>query len=106
LPAHRVSGGLTPCPEAIGILLVAIGLNRIGLGLGLLVAFSLGLAAVLSLIGLLLVRARGLVDRAGAIGRRGQGLLPLGSAVVVTLLGVGICVQGALSAGLLGRGAV
>ena len=54
LTAMGVSGGLTPCPEAIGILLVAIGLNQIGLGLGLLVAFSLGLATVLSLIGLLL----------------------------------------------------
>jgi ABC-type nickel/cobalt efflux system permease component RcnA len=38
---------LTPCPEAIGILLIAIGINRIVLGLGLIAAFSLGLAAVL-----------------------------------------------------------
>lgn len=101
LTAMGVSGGLTPCPEAIGILLVAIGLNRIGVGLGLLVAFSLGLAAVLSLIGLLLVRARGLGDRLGARGRPALQLLPLGSAVAVTVLGAGICLQGAISAGLL-----
>jgi ABC-type nickel/cobalt efflux system permease component RcnA len=36
-----VSGGLVPCPEALGIMVIAIGLNRILLGLGLIVAFSL-----------------------------------------------------------------
>jgi ABC-type nickel/cobalt efflux system permease component RcnA len=82
-----VSGGMTPCPEAIGILLVAIGLNRVALGMGLIVAFSLGLAAVLSLIGLLLVRSRGLVDHLGALGQHTQQLLPLGSAIIVTMLG-------------------
>jgi nickel/cobalt transporter (NicO) family protein len=82
-----VSGGMTPCPEAIGILLVAIGLNRVALGMGLIVAFSLGLATVLSLIGLLLVRSRGLVDHLGALGQHTQQLLPLGSAIIVTMLG-------------------
>lgn len=91
------SGGLVPCPEAIGILLVAIGLNRVALGLGLIVAFSLGLAAVLCLLGLLLVRARGLVDRLGALGQPGQRFLPLGSAMVVTLLGAGTALQGMLA---------
>ncbi|MEZ4684090.1 MAG: hypothetical protein R2932_58765 [Caldilineaceae bacterium] len=39
-----VSGGLVPCPEALGIMVIAIGLNRILLGLGLIVSFSFGLA--------------------------------------------------------------
>jgi nickel/cobalt transporter (NicO) family protein len=98
LAAMGVSGGLTPCPEAIGILLVAIGLNRVALGLGLITAFSLGLASVLCVLGLLLVRARGLVDRFGALGHRGQGFLPLCSALVVTLLGAGIALRGVLAA--------
>jgi ABC-type nickel/cobalt efflux system permease component RcnA len=89
------SGGLTPCPEAIGILLIAIGLNRVALGLGLITAFSIGLALALCCLGLLLVRARGLVDRVGAHSTAMQRLLPLGSAVAVTLLGVGILVQAA-----------
>jgi ABC-type nickel/cobalt efflux system permease component RcnA len=97
LVAMGVSGGLTPCPEAIGILLIAIGLNRVGFGMGLIVAFSLSLAAVLSLFGLLLVRSRRLVDHLGATGQRTQRLLPLGSAVVVTLLGLGMSAKGVLA---------
>ena len=92
-----VSGGLTPCPEAIGVLLVAIGLNRLALGLSLIVAFSLGLAAVLCLIGLLLVRSRSLVDHLGPISQRTQRLLPLGSAIVVTGLGAAISLKGILA---------
>ena len=91
------SGGLMPCPEAIGILLVAIGLDQVALGLGLITAFSLGLATVLCLLGLLLMRARGLVDRLGALGYPSQRFLPLGSALVVTLLGVGMALKGVLA---------
>jgi nickel/cobalt exporter len=97
LATMGVSGGLTPCPEAIGILLVAIGLNRIALGLGLIVAFSLGLAAVLCLLGLLIVRSSGLVDRLGATGQRTQRWLPLCSAIIVTGLGIAISAKGALA---------
>jgi len=95
-----VSGGLVPCPEALGIMVVAIGLNRIFLGLGLIVSFSFGLAAVLIIIGVLLVRSRSLVERfgiTGSTGSRWSGLsraLPLVSAVIVTLLGAGIMLSG------------
>ena len=92
-----VSGGMTPCPEAIGILLVAIGLNRIALGVGLIVAFSLGLAAILCLLGLLIVRSSGLVDHLGKMGQRTQRLLPLGSAIIVTVLGMVISAKGVLA---------
>ena len=50
--AVGISGGLVPCPAALIVLLSAIGLGRIGFGLLLIVAFSAGLALVLSLIGL------------------------------------------------------
>jgi nickel/cobalt exporter len=90
-----VSGGLVPCPEALGVMLIAIGLGRIGLGLALIVAFSIGLAAVLIAIGILLVRCKSRwLDRLGKPGSRWQWLLPLVSAAVVTLLGVGIVVNG------------
>lgn len=92
-----ISGGLVPCPEALGIMLIAIGLNRILLGLGLIVAFSLGLAAVLIVIGILLVRSKALLERLGGVGGRWQHLLPMASAVIVTLLGLGIVVKGALA---------
>jgi ABC-type nickel/cobalt efflux system permease component RcnA len=97
LLAMGVLGGLVPCPEALGVMLVAIGLERIALGLGLIVAFSLGLAAVLIAIGILLVRFRGGLDRLGKPGSHWQRLLPLVSAVIVTVLGVGIALKGLIS---------
>ncbi len=97
LLAMGVSGGLVPCPEALGVMLVAIGLDRIALGLGLIVAFSLGLAAVLIVIGILLVRFRAVLDRLGKPGSHWQRLLPLVSAVIVTVLGVGIALKGLIS---------
>lgn len=52
-----VSGGLVPCPSALVLLLSAIALGRIGIGLVLIVAFSIGLAGVLTGIGLVMVYA-------------------------------------------------
>ncbi len=96
LLALGISGGLVPCPEALGIMLIAIGLNRILLGLGMVVAFSFGLAAVLIIIGVLLVRAKSLLDKAGRLGSRWQTALPVVSAALVTLLGLGILIKGLL----------
>ena len=92
-----ISGGLIPCPEALGVMLIAIGLNRILLGLGLVVAFSFGLAAVLIIIGVLLVKAKSILARFESSNTRWQTLLPLISAVIVTLLGIGIFVKGVLA---------
>jgi ABC-type nickel/cobalt efflux system permease component RcnA len=97
LAAMGVSGGLIPCPEALGIMIVAVGLNRILLGLGLIVSFSVGLAAVLIAIGILLVRSRSLVERFGGRGGRWSSGLPLGSATIVTVLGIGITLNGVAS---------
>jgi hypothetical protein len=38
-----VTAGMIPCPEALGVLLLAIGLQRVALGLMMIVAFSVGL---------------------------------------------------------------
>ena len=89
-----ISGGLVPCPEALGIMLIAVGLNRILLGLGMVVAFSFGLAGILIIIGILLVRSKSLLDRVGGATGRWQTVLPLASAVIVTLLGLGIMIKG------------
>jgi ABC-type nickel/cobalt efflux system permease component RcnA len=96
LLALGISGGLVPCPEALGVMLIAIGLNRILLGLGMVVAFSLGLAAILIIIGVLLVRSKSLVDKMGQTGGRWQTLLPVVSAAIVTILGFGIMLKGLL----------
>lgn len=89
LIALGVSGGLVPCPDAIAILLVAIAINRIVLGLALIVSFSLGLAVVLIVIGLLMVNSRRLFDRMGAFERFAP-ILPVVSAVVVLALGAAL----------------
>ena len=47
-----IAGGLVPCPAALIVLLSALGLGRLGFGMMLIVAFSAGLALVLSLIGI------------------------------------------------------
>lgn len=101
LVALGVTGGIVPCPAALVVLLSALSLQRVGFGLILIVAFSVGLAAVLIAIGLLMVYARHLMSWL-----RGDGLLisrwlPLASAVTITIFGVGIALQSLVSAGIL-----
>jgi ABC-type nickel/cobalt efflux system permease component RcnA len=96
LVALGVSGGIVPCPAALVVLLSAVAMGRIGLGFLLIVAFSVGLAAVLIAIGLVVVYARRLAarfDRSGVDGPLVRRWLPLTSAAVITASGVVITVQ-------------
>jgi ABC-type nickel/cobalt efflux system permease component RcnA len=96
LVALGISGGIVPCPAALVVLLGAVATRQIGLGLLLIVAFSVGLAAVLIAIGLVVVCARRLVarfDRTGAAGPLVHRWLPLASATVMTLAGLVITAQ-------------
>jgi ABC-type nickel/cobalt efflux system permease component RcnA len=102
LLALGVSGGIVPCPGALVVLLSALALHRVGFGLALIMAFSMGLAAVLTSIGLLMVSARGLLDRIPALSSgRWSERLALVSASVVSVLGLGIAIQSLVSGGLL-----
>ncbi|HMB68443.1 MAG TPA: sulfite exporter TauE/SafE family protein, partial [bacterium] len=85
--ALGVSGGLVPCPAGIVVLLAAVASGRIAFGLALIVAFSLGLGAVLVGIAVLFVTASRLLDRL-PLGGRWIPRLGLASAVVVTAFGV------------------
>lgn len=87
LVALGVTGGIVPCPDALAVLLIAVSLNRMVLGLLVIIAFSLGLAAVLIAIGIAMVKARPLVDRFAGQGRFTGLWLPLLSAGLVTVLG-------------------
>ncbi len=84
-----VSGGLVPCPEALTVLLIAVSMHRLALGLIILVAFSLGLAAVLIAIGVAMILSGPLLSRLSPAGWVSR-VLPVGSAALVTLLGIGI----------------
>ncbi|GAA0469643.1 hypothetical protein Ade02nite_32640 [Paractinoplanes deccanensis] len=93
LAALGVSGGLLPCPEALGILILAAGLNRTALGLGMIAAFSAGLAAVLVALGLVLVSGARAIKKPGPASLAAR--LPLVSAAVVVVLGLVMTVSGA-----------
>lgn len=87
-----VSGGLVPCPSALVVLIAAISQHRIGLGMVLILAFSLGLAATISAVGLVVIGSRHLVGRLAPerrlFGGRLSGALPALSAGVIVLAGV------------------
>jgi len=95
-----ISGGLVPCPEALVVLLIAIALNKVTLGLVILLSFSVGLASVLVAIGILLVVAKPIVTRFTGEGKIFS-YLPVASAAIIILLGCGIAVKGLLEAGIL-----
>jgi nickel/cobalt exporter len=87
-----VSGGLLPCPTALVVLLAAISLHRVGYGLLLIVAFSVGLAATIAGIGLLAVTARRVFNRMSFQGPIVR-LLPAASALVIIALGIAMTVR-------------
>lgn len=98
-----VSGGLLPCPSALVVLLSAIALHRVGFGMLLIVTFSLGLAGVLTGIGLLLAYARRLADRL-PVDSSAVRVLPVISACAVALMGVAVTVQSLASGGIIHLG--
>ncbi|MDQ5852832.1 MAG: sulfite exporter TauE/SafE family protein, partial [Chloroflexota bacterium] len=103
LLALGISGGLIPCPSALLVMLGAISLGRVGFGLLLIVAFSLGLAGVLTGIGLLFVYGGRWLSRMsrGRTSVPGLRLVPIASALVVTTAGLAITARAVIEAGLL-----
>jgi nickel/cobalt transporter (NicO) family protein len=93
LVALGMSGGLVPCPGAMVILLTALSLHRVGFGLVLVGAFSLGLGLVLFAIGSLIVTLGHRV-RPRPKSRFALRVLPVASAVAVTGIGLAITLRG------------
>jgi nickel/cobalt exporter len=87
-----IAAGLLPCPSALVVLLSAIAIHRIGFGFALIAAFSLGLAATITCIGLVAVYARRAFSRVsfdGVVVRA----LPALSALVILGVGVALTVK-------------
>jgi ABC-type nickel/cobalt efflux system permease component RcnA len=99
-----VTGGIIPCPAALVVLLSAIALRRVGFGLLLIVAFSMGLAAVLIAIGLVMVYARRFLSRFSSDTPLITRWLPVTSAAFITLFGVAMAIQGLIASGILVTG--
>jgi nickel/cobalt transporter (NicO) family protein len=91
LLALGISGGLVPCPSAMVLLLAAVALNKTAYGLLLVVAFSVGLATTLTVVGLTFLYARNRFRRP-AVSSRWPQLLPVASAAAITLIGAVLCV--------------
>lgn len=95
-----ISGGIVPCPAALIVLLAAIAMHRIVFGLSLIFAFSIGLAAVLILIGILVVKSTKLMLRSKTEAKWLR-ILPVFSAGIIMLIGVGIAFNALVSAGII-----
>ncbi|MBI4751997.1 MAG: hypothetical protein HY774_26215 [Acidobacteria bacterium] len=102
LLALGISGGLLPCPSALVLLLSAISLHRVGYGLLLVLAFSFGLAGVLTVVGLAFVYAGRFFESktketttgtVATLSRLALRYTPVLSAVFITCVGIIICFQ-------------
>ncbi len=94
-----MSGGIAPCPAAIVVLLTALHLHRVGYGLALIVVFSLGLAAVLSGLGLAVVRGAAWLGRRSEFARVAR-VAPFVTAGIISIIGAIMFAQGLIGDGL------
>jgi nickel/cobalt exporter len=92
LLAMGASAGLIPCPSALVVLLGAIAQHEVALGLLLIVAFSAGLAATLTALGIAVVHAGRLTARISPDGRL-VAALPAASALVIVAAGTLLTAQ-------------
>jgi nickel/cobalt transporter (NicO) family protein len=92
LLAMGAAAGLIPCPSALVVLLGAIAQGQIALGMVLIVAFSAGLAATLTALGIAVVYAAKAFTRF-PIPRRLTLALPTASAVLIVGVGFVLCAQ-------------
>ena len=96
------AGGLVPSPSAVVVLVGAAALGQAWFGFALVLAYGAGLAASLTLVGVLVASSsqwlgRLLAARSGARDRwtgRVRSALPAGSAALVVALGLGLALRG------------
>lgn len=102
LVAMGVAGGMVPSPSALVVLLGAIALGRAWFGVVLVVGYGVGMAFTLTAAGLLLVRARRILDRRETTTSSRPNRLamlaramPAVTATVIVAVGLFLAVQGA-----------
>jgi nickel/cobalt transporter (NicO) family protein len=94
-----MSGGIAPCPAAIVVLLTALHLHRVGYGLVLIVVFSLGLATILSGLGLAVVHGAAWLGRRSGFARAAR-VAPFVTAGVISTIGAVMLAQGLIGEGV------
>ncbi len=95
-----VAEGIVPSPSAIVILLFAVTANRVVTGILLILTFSLGLATVLILVGILTVTTSSRLERFGS-GKSWIRRLPIFTAGIIMVLGFAIGLNSLYQAGIL-----
>lgn len=108
-----VAGGMVPCFDALAILIAAVNLasgrppdekvRTIAAGLGLIAAFSLGMATVLVAIGILMVKAKDVMSRFTGEAQWVK-VLPAASGAILFFLGAWLTLQALVHAGVLRLG--
>jgi nickel/cobalt exporter len=98
-----LAGGLIPSANALLILLGTIAAGRPGWGIVLVAAFGVGMAGVMAGLGLVVVQARSVLDRASGPASFGAArrLVPLGASLAVLAFGIVLSVE-AIGAARLG----
>ena len=94
-----MSGGVAPCPAALVVLLAAIALNQVTYGIFVVVAFSFGLAATLTGLGIAVVRGASWLQNRPQFERFVKHG-PLVSAVVISTIGAIMVGQGFAQRGI------
>jgi nickel/cobalt exporter len=94
-----MSGGVAPCPAALVVLLAAIALNQVAYGLFVIVAFSFGLAATLTALGIAVVRGASWLHGRPQFERFAR-FGPLASAIVIATIGAIMVGQGFAQQGI------
>jgi nickel/cobalt transporter (NicO) family protein len=94
-----MSGGIAPCPAAIVVLLTALHLHRVGYGLLLIVVFSLGLAAILTGLGLAVVHGAAWLQKRSGFARLAA-IAPFVTAGVISIIGSTMLAQALVEQGI------
>jgi len=81
-----VSGGILPCIDAFAILTLAVGAGKILLGIFLVVIFSLGLAATITLLGYALIHGKDKLKLEERFGKTAEIYGPIVSGSLILLL--------------------
>ncbi|MEV0091847.1 nickel transporter [Streptomyces sp. NPDC050738] len=94
-----IAGGLVPSPSALVVLLGAITLNRTAFGIGLVLGYGVGMAAVLTAAGLLVARfgdrTQGMLGQRMRWVRRLRPWTPVLTASLVVAVGAGLALRSA-----------
>jgi ABC-type nickel/cobalt efflux system permease component RcnA len=88
-----MSGNVAPCPAALVVMLAAFASHQLGYGLAIIVAFGFGLAALLTGLGIAVVRGAARIARRPQVARI-VAIGPLISAIAISTIGAVMFGQG------------